>query len=170
MTHFIDLSNSAAANTTRLVCLSCYASAESHKQKKSTRAVLDLSGLGVLRAQPQGVGGQDPLNIFIDPPNFGQNFPHGGSVTLQIEMFFFVFFEKSIISRFPFQLYTKLNDLKFKTFLGSDSRSPLSRPLHLLFLGLCPRFGLRPQISGALSTRFGLIARFGLHPIRTPNF
>ena len=50
-----------------------------------------------------------------------------------------------------------------KNFLGRGSPSPLPRPLPPLFLGLRPRFGLHPQISGASRPRFGL------RPIRTPQ-
>ena len=51
-------------------------------------------------------------------------------------MCFYVFPEKSIISRVPFQLYRKLNDLKFQNslkFLKVAYRAPLSRPLPRLF-------------------------------------
>ena len=44
----------------------------------------------------------------------------------------------------------------FKNFLGRGSPSPLPRPLPPLFLGLRPRFGLRPQFSGASRPRLGL--------------
>ena len=63
------------------------------------------------------------------------------------EMFFYVFFEKSIISRFRIQVYTRLNDFEVrnsKNFLGRGSPSLLPRPLPPFFLGLRPRFGLRP--------------------------
>ena len=60
----------------------------------------------------------------------------------------------------------------FKNFLGRGSPSPLPRPLPPLFLGLRPRFGLRPQFSGASRPRLGLRPRysgasrprFGLRP------
>ena len=39
--------------------------------------------------------------------------------------------------------------LFFKNFLGRGSPSPLPRPLPPFFLGFRPRFGLRPQVSGA---------------------
>ena len=48
----------------------------------------------------------------------------------------------------------------FKTFLGRGSPSPLPRPLPPFFLGLRPRFGLRPQFSGASHLRLGLRPRF----------
>ena len=38
----------------------------------------------------------------------------GVGLTRSSEMLFYVFFEKSIFSRFPFQLYTRSNDLKFE--------------------------------------------------------
>ena len=44
----------------------------------------------------------------------------------------------------------------FKNFLGRGSPSPLPRPLPPLFLGLRPRYGLRPQFSGASRPRLGL--------------
>ena len=47
----------------------------------------------------------------------------------------------------------------FKNFLGRGSPSPLPRPLPPLFLGLRPRFGLRPQFSGASRPRLGLCPR-----------
>ena len=46
-------------------------------------------------------------------------------------MFFYVFFEKSIFSRFPFLQYTRLNDLKFeipKIFWGGAHRAPSPDP------------------------------------------
>ena len=60
----------------------------------------------------------------------------------------------------------------FKNFLRRGSPSPLPRPLPPLFLGLRPRFGLRPQFSGASRPRLGLRPRysgasrprFGLRP------
>ena len=60
----------------------------------------------------------------------------------------------------------------FKNFLGRGSPSPLPRPLPPFFLGLRPRFGLRPQFSGASRPRLGLRPqysgasrlRFGLRP------
>ena len=60
----------------------------------------------------------------------------------------------------------------FKNFLGRGSPSPLPRPLPTLFLGLRPRFGLRPQFSSASRPRLGLRPRysgasrprFGLRP------
>ena len=48
----------------------------------------------------------------------------------------------------------------FKNFLGRGSPSPLPRPLPPFFLGLRPRFGLRPQFSGASRLRIGLRPRF----------
>ena len=88
-------------------------------------------GVKPSRAQPLGGSGVRTPQPFHWPPNFGQNFIHGGSVTLQIEMFFYVFFEKSIISRFSFQIYTKLNNLKFeipKIFWGGADRAPSPDP------------------------------------------
>ena len=66
-----------------------------------------------------------------------------------------------------------MNGFKFdfsKIFWGSPS--PLPRPLPPLFLGLRPRFRLRPQFSGASHPRLGLRLRysgasrprFGLRP------
>ena len=46
----------------------------------------------------------------------------------------------------------------FKNFLGRGSPSPLPRPLPPFFLGLRPRFGLRPQFSGASRLRLGRFA------------
>ena len=46
----------------------------------------------------------------------------------------------------------------FKKFLGRGSPSPLPRPLPPFFLGLRPRFGLRPQFSGASRLRLGRFA------------
>ena len=52
------------------------------------------------RAQPLGVGGQDPLNIFIDPQSLIlTELLTWGSVTLQIEMFFVVRYLKSRLFR-----------------------------------------------------------------------
>ena len=52
-----------------------------------------------------GSSGEGPFQNFHWPPILDITFNgDGGSVTLQIEMYFYVFFEKSIISRFPFQL------------------------------------------------------------------
>ena len=78
-------------------------------------------------------------------------------------MFFYVFFEKSIFSRFPYQLYTRthvgtrLNDLKFEIptfFWGGTHRAPpegLTEPLpDFSPASLRPRFELRPQISAVL--------------------
>ena len=48
----------------------------------------------------------------------------------------------------------------FKNFLGRGSPSPLPRPLPPFFLGLRPRFGLRPQFLGASRLRIGLRPRF----------
>ena len=48
----------------------------------------------------------------------------------------------------------------FKNFLGRGSPSPLPRPLPPFFLGLRPRFGFRPQFSGASRLRIGLRPRF----------
>ena len=45
-------------------------------------------------------------------------------------------------------------------FLGRGSPSTLLRPLSLLNLGLCPRFGLRPQISGISRPRFRHCSRY----------
>ena len=56
-------------------------------------------------------------------------------------MFFYVFFEKSIISRLPFQLYTKLNYLEFKIpkicggspkSIGGSPKSGLTKSLPAL--------------------------------------
>ena len=78
---------------------------------------------------------------------------------------------KWIKSRFTFQLYT----MQIERFVVQNSQkflwwkfspSPLPRPLPSLFLGLRSRFGLRPKILGLGASRH----RFGLHPIRTPNF
>ena len=59
-----------------------------------------------------------------------------------------------------------------KLFSGRGSPSPVPRPLPPLFLGLRPRFGLRPQFSGASRPRLRLRprysgasrSRFGLRP------
>ena len=47
----------------------------------------------------------------------------------------------------------RFQDRIFKNFLGRGSPSPLPRPLPPFFLGLRPRFGLRPQYSGASRPR-----------------
>ena len=47
----------------------------------------------------------------------------------------------------------RFQDRIFKNFLGRGSPSPLPRPLPPFFLGLRPRFGLRPQNSGASRPR-----------------
>ena len=96
----------------------------------------------VARAQPLG-GRRVQGYIFIDPPTSG-SFLHGGSVWL------YYIAIKWIISRFTFQLYTRLNDLKFQIpqkNQGRGSPSPPDPPP--LLLGLRPRFKLHPQISGA---------------------
>ena len=51
-------------------------------------------------------------------------------------------------------------DWFFQNFLGRGSPSPLPRPLPPFYLGLRPRFGLRPQFSGASRPRLGLHPRF----------
>ena len=79
-------------------------------------------------------------------------------------MFSMFYLKNPLNARFRFQVYTRLNYLKFeisKFFWGGAHRAPFPDPS--LFLGLRPRFGLRPQISGASRPRFGL------HPIRTPQ-
>ena len=59
------------------------------------------------------------------------------------------------------QICTKMNDFKFdfsKIFWGGAHRAPSPRPLPPFFLGLRPRFGLRPQFSGASRLRLGRFA------------
>ena len=56
-----------------------------------------------------------------------------------------------------------MNGFKFdfsKNFPGRGSPSPLPRPLPPLFLGLRPRFGLRPQFSCASRPRLELRPRY----------
>ena len=54
-----------------------------------------------------------------------------------------------------------VSSLIFQKFSGEGLTEPLPRPLPPLFLGLCPRFGLRPQFSGAraLDSGFALDTR-----------
>ena len=82
-------------------------------------------------------------------------------------MFFCVFFEKSIISRFRFQVYTRLNYLKFeipKIFWGGAHRAPSPDPSPRSFSGfaLDSGFALKSRALRALDSGF---ARFG-----PPNF
>ena len=49
--------------------------------------------------------------------------------------------------------YERFQARIFTNFLGRGSPSPLPRPLPPFFLGLRPRFGLRPQYSGASRPR-----------------
>ena len=61
------------------------------------------------------------------------------------------------------QICTKMNGFKFdfsKNFWGGAHQTPSPDPLPSIFLGLCPRFGLRPQFSGALRLQLGLRSRF----------
>ena len=108
--------------------------------------------IAATRAQPLGVRGSGL-------PTF--------SLPLQFWMFFYVFFEKLIFSRVPFQLYTRLNDLKFhysKYFLGMGSPSSSPDPSPALSQG-------SPLIRASSSNlRDASRPRFGLHPIWTPNF
>ena len=53
-----------------------------------------------------------------------------------------------------------VSSLIFQKFSGEGSPSPLPRPLPPIFLGLRPRFGLRPQFSGASRPRLGLRPRY----------
>ena len=64
-----------------------------------------------MRGSGGGGGSAGPLNIFIDPTILDRT---SVSYIANRNVFFCVFSEKSIISRFPFQLYTKLNNLKFE--------------------------------------------------------
>ena len=65
-----------------------------------------------------------------------------------------------------------VSSLIFQKFSGEGLTEPLPRPLPPLFLGLRPRFGLRPQFSGASRPRLKLRPRysgasrlrFGLRP------
>ena len=59
------------------------------------------------------------------------------------------------------QICTKMNDFKFdfsKIFWGGAHRAPSPDPSPRFFLGLRPRFGLRPQFSGASRLRLGRFA------------
>ena len=89
-------------------------------------------GLGV---RPSG-----PPRHFYWPPILDRAFNMGGrfnSVTLQIEMFFYVFFEMSIISRFPSTIHQieRFEVRHSKNFLGRGSVSPFPRPLPRSFSG-----------------------------------
>ena len=69
--------------------------------------------------------------IFIDPQFWTELLTRGVGLTRPSEMFFYVLLEKSIFSKFHFQLYTKLNDLKFKIpkkFWGGAHRTPPQTP------------------------------------------
>ena len=103
------------------------------------------------RAQPLGVGGHDPLNI-LNLSNCEKNFywpPILDSAHVRLKCFLYVFIEQSIISRFSFQLFTSLNNEKFEipNIFWGLTKPPPQIP-HLLFLGLCPRFRLRPKNLG----------------------
>ena len=61
------------------------------------------------------------------------------------------------------QICTKMNGFKFdfsKICWGGDHRAPSPDPSLCFFLGLRPRFGLRPQLSGASRLRLWLRPRF----------
>ena len=78
-------------------------------------------------------------------------------------MFFNSFIEKSIISSFPFQLYTRLNWFEIqnsKNFLGRGSLSPLLRSLLRSFLGFTLDSGstLKSRLLCTLDSGF---TRFG---------
>ena len=60
-----------------------------------------------------------------------------------------------VISNNCFKYAPKWMVSSFQKFSGRGSPSPLPRPLPPLFLGLRPRFGLRPQFSGASRPRLG---------------
>ena len=69
-----------------------------------------------------------------------------------------------------------VSSLNFQKFSGEGFTEPLPRPLPSIYLGLRPRFGLRPQFLGASHPWFRLHPqysgasrpRFGLHPQFAP--
>ena len=88
-------------------------------------------------------------------------------VVRSAKMFFYVLFETSIKSRFRFQVYTRLNYLKFeipKIFWGGAHRDPSPDPSFRSFSGfaLDSGFALKSRALRALDSGF---SRFG-----PPNF
>ena len=126
-----------------------------------TRALLSgYRQVGIARAQPLGGRGIRTPKIFTDPQHFYwpqhfycpptlDSFLHGGvGLSLYIAI-------KWIIPRFTFQLYCRLNDLKFKIpkkFPWKGSPSPLHRPLPAPFSGFSLNSGFALKLD---FTRFG---------------